>query len=55
MDSIFWFCPYEPGYHSGELKFNLSNWMFIIFEFDSKLFYTIDVLLFVFPKDEPNS
>ena len=36
------------------LKFNLSNWMFIIFEFDPKLFYTIDVL-FVFPKDEPNS
>ena len=36
------------------LKFNLSNWMFIISEFDPKLFYTIDVL-FVFPKDEPNS
>ena len=36
------------------LKFNLSNWMFIIFELYPKLFYTIDVL-FVFPKDEPNS
>ena len=36
------------------LKFNLSNWMFIIFEFDPKPFYTIDVS-FVFPKDEPNS